>query len=305
MRGVPRDTRLTTCLSSRRCHIHQSLDSCLRAETVYFTMPIPQQSRLSLKRRADSDSVSVDESRPVPKKHKSHHDTPGRGLPIAGFWDRLSRVQLSRQALREFDRRTRLTSDTSAPLAPTARNPLRGSRSIQLKRLAQRGGPSLTHIRGVGWIYSLTVWLDDADVSIIVRSPCGHHELLEHVEPQPQATGGLQPRLGPHSIDRRHQDDKDHTLQRPVRAGAQRRGRVPGGTRLRQRRHSNPGQSGRHSASASPGESLSVPVSVCRGGLQEVQAHQCASTRRASHDANRLGRHWRCQRPTFQDRDGC
>lgn len=113
-------------------------------------MPVPQQFRPSLKRRADSDPPSADESRPVPKKHKSDYSTHARGVPSPEFWDRLSRVQLSRQALREFDRRTLLTSDTSAPLAPTARNPLRGSRSIQLKRLAQRGGPPLTHIRGVG-----------------------------------------------------------------------------------------------------------------------------------------------------------
>jgi hypothetical protein len=62
------------------------------------------------------------------------------------FWDKLSKVHLTRKAVRELDRRTQARrsrpSHSQRLIQPT-------NRSRDLARFASRGGPDLGHIKGV------------------------------------------------------------------------------------------------------------------------------------------------------------
>jgi len=83
----------------------------------------------------------VKRHKPSPCPHRHRQSSPG-------FWDRLSRVQLSQQALRDFDHRTLNRRDRTTPPPPTAllldlpKEP--GIKLLQ--RFARRGGPVLTHL---------------------------------------------------------------------------------------------------------------------------------------------------------------
>jgi hypothetical protein len=64
------------------------------------------------------------------------------------FWNRLSKVHLSRGALREFDRRTsRAEQPVLTPRSSINTSSGPGTKSV--KRFSRHGGPDLSHIRGV------------------------------------------------------------------------------------------------------------------------------------------------------------
>lgn len=96
------------------------------------------------KRRAASSLHEIDQdsqhNRPS-KKQKLHY--PAYFPPR--FWDGLSRVWLTRNTLRELDRRNRTIS--SPGCLETART---RRVSPTLKGFAKQGGPDLTDLRGVG-----------------------------------------------------------------------------------------------------------------------------------------------------------
>jgi len=125
-------------------------------------MPAVEHRPSSRKRRAPSPvHHSVDECLPASKRHKA---SSAHREPSPSFWDRLSRVQLSRQGLREFDRRTLSHNDLATRAPPASLAPLpstaaaaaslvdrpRKSDLVRLQRFARRGGPALAHLRGVG-----------------------------------------------------------------------------------------------------------------------------------------------------------
>jgi hypothetical protein len=62
------------------------------------------------------------------------------------FWDNLSRLQLTRLALHEFDRRTILPTVSKPPELFEVKE----IRVKELARFARRGGPNLRDLRGVG-----------------------------------------------------------------------------------------------------------------------------------------------------------
>lgn len=64
------------------------------------------------------------------------------------FWNRLSKVHLSRGALREFDRRT-WTAEQPVLTLPSSPNASSKPGTKSVKRFSRLGGPDLTHIRGV------------------------------------------------------------------------------------------------------------------------------------------------------------
>ena len=64
------------------------------------------------------------------------------------LWNRLSKVHLTRGALREFDRRSSRTEQLV--LTPRSSiNNTSGPGTKNVKRFSRHGGPDLTHIRGV------------------------------------------------------------------------------------------------------------------------------------------------------------
>jgi hypothetical protein len=68
-------------------------------------------------------------------------------LSKAEFYDSLSKVWLTRRALKELDRRTSQANSAQQP-ASTPRRVTR-SASIQIQRIARDGGPDLRDLRGV------------------------------------------------------------------------------------------------------------------------------------------------------------
>lgn len=83
------------------------------------------------------------------KKQKIEHPS-GSLLPPA-FWDNLSEVWLTHNALRELDRRNKQATANVSPkrqfLRPVTRNE---SKTIQ--RFARQGGPDLSDLRGVSYL---------------------------------------------------------------------------------------------------------------------------------------------------------
>src|SRR5437762_10083371 len=79
------------------------------------------------------------------KSTKDHHSASN--FPPA-FYDSLSKVWLTRRALRELDRRNHLKSSTCAPTPapePVHKLPTRK----ELQRFSRHGGPELGDLRGV------------------------------------------------------------------------------------------------------------------------------------------------------------
>lgn len=66
------------------------------------------------------------------------------------FWDNLSKVWLTRHALREVDRRN--------SAQPAAKSPAPAVHTTDLARFARHGGPGLDHLRGVSTSNALRVF---------------------------------------------------------------------------------------------------------------------------------------------------
>jgi hypothetical protein len=109
----------------------------------------PKSRPQNRKRQHAEADLSQDDLPSLPsKKFKStreHHSASN--FPPA-FWDSLSKVWLTRRALRELDRRNQLKS--SACVRAPAHKPVRPSSNRKdLQRFARLGGPELGDLRGV------------------------------------------------------------------------------------------------------------------------------------------------------------
>ena len=111
-----------------------------------FVLEEPQ----SKKRRRSSTECEDLEPQPIAKKPKStsasrsqYHRRP------PSFWTTLSKIWLTRTALKEFDRRDTQEAGQQC-CAPTPNNKFPPGRACpRLKRFARRGGPDLSHLRAV------------------------------------------------------------------------------------------------------------------------------------------------------------
>lgn len=106
------------------------------------------------KRRAEQD-LAIPRTNGRPLVCKKQRRNTEKNQQHARYWDTLSKVRLSRRALREFDRRRE--TDTQH----RHREGIQSSRGAfafrDIRDFARRGGPSLAHLRGV----SLFETLDD------------------------------------------------------------------------------------------------------------------------------------------------
>ncbi|KAI9672505.1 MAG: hypothetical protein M1817_003271 [Caeruleum heppii] len=102
------------------------------------------------KRRRSTDERRKDLPSPPAKKTKSSLQTLSHDpYRPPGYWDTLSKVWLTRGSLREFDRRNEEIGPCQPPSASTRANRQRRSSEWDIKRFARRGGPDLTHLRGL------------------------------------------------------------------------------------------------------------------------------------------------------------
>ncbi|KAL2402650.1 hypothetical protein ABEF93_002762 [Exophiala dermatitidis] len=111
---------------------------------------IDETPRSKKRQRATLESFPTDcsEERPSAKRRKSTSEAGTyRWHRTPSFWNRLSRVHLSRGALREFDRRTSGAKQPVSTLLSSIHTSS-GPATKSVKRFARHGGPDLTHIRG-------------------------------------------------------------------------------------------------------------------------------------------------------------
>lgn len=94
----------------------------------------------NLKRQLSPEAVSTTTTSPArPNKRQKHEDHQTPGL----FWDNLSRLWLTRRALREFNLRT-------SPASLLPKQPIRKTFDLaRVKQFARHGGPSLCDLRSV------------------------------------------------------------------------------------------------------------------------------------------------------------
>ncbi|KIW41742.1 uncharacterized protein PV06_07266 [Exophiala oligosperma] len=106
----------------------------------------------SRKRRLSSQEPWDVEPETIAKKQKSLsecRDVPRHRRRSPSFWDTLSKIRLSRSSLREFERRN-IGKKIQSPYTPTTKIEYPTGRSrLRLKRFARRGGPDLSHLRGL------------------------------------------------------------------------------------------------------------------------------------------------------------
>jgi len=139
---------IATFLEATSAHLHPRpfLFSLLM-----FVLEEPQ----SRKRPRSSLELRNLEPEPIVKKQKSFPESCAqpRHRP-ATFWDTLSKVRLTRGALREFDRRN-VEEKVQPPctLTPNVEYPT-GRARLRLKRFARGGGSDLSHLRGVRLFYA-------------------------------------------------------------------------------------------------------------------------------------------------------
>jgi hypothetical protein len=104
----------------------------------------------SKKRRRSSPLPEDLGSQPIAKKQKFTSESrsqPGHRPP--SYWNTLSKVWLTRGALKEFDRRhIQEAGQGCYPPIARSKSPT-GQARQRLKRFARRGGPDLSHLRGV------------------------------------------------------------------------------------------------------------------------------------------------------------
>lgn len=102
------------------------------------------------RRRSESLHVLSTDSTPrAVKRIKSSLMPLTRPSRPSNFWTTLSKVRLTRGALREFEyRKFQIEHQASKPLFPIFNHDVT-SRHLDLSRFARRGGPDLSHLRGV------------------------------------------------------------------------------------------------------------------------------------------------------------
>ncbi|KAK3669527.1 hypothetical protein LTR78_010581 [Recurvomyces mirabilis] len=109
----------------------------------YIAPMLSGKEKCQRKRQRDQPASKEDESRLRAKRQKRSPD----GYP-PDVWDNLSKITLTRKALREFDRRTQEKRHPhTASVQETAGRILR-SNPQRLERFARHGGPDLSKLRG-------------------------------------------------------------------------------------------------------------------------------------------------------------
>ena len=98
------------------------------------------------------------ESNSQPGEAQPYHPARAQAFPpnyLPTIYDQLSKIKLTRQALKELDRRNNILAEPLVPTAPlfienpTEDLPTRcGETPTELKRFARKGGPDLSDLKG-------------------------------------------------------------------------------------------------------------------------------------------------------------
>jgi hypothetical protein len=107
------------------------------------------------KRQREQSANEADESQLSAKRQKRRSDNYPPHV-----WDNLSKITLTRKALREFDRRIRENRRPQVARVERTAPRLLRSDTRRLERLASNGGPDLSKLRGVSVQWQFNVWRD-------------------------------------------------------------------------------------------------------------------------------------------------
>ena len=107
------------------------------------SMPLHEEPRQRKRRRDQSVLKNIEEQPSAKRRKTAPHNHPPE------FWNALSKITLTRRALRELDRRTTLQKTTQEVEATNRSTRLLRSDTEKLLRTAKNGGPNLNHLRGV------------------------------------------------------------------------------------------------------------------------------------------------------------
>ncbi|KIX02324.1 uncharacterized protein Z518_08265 [Rhinocladiella mackenziei CBS 650.93] len=109
-------------------------------------MFILEEPKLRKRRRPSEDPADIEQVPPAKKQRSTPESSAGPGH--RRFWDTLSKIWLSYNALGEFDCRTNQeTSQPDSVPTPVVECPTGRARQ-RLKRFARQGGPDLSDLRG-------------------------------------------------------------------------------------------------------------------------------------------------------------
>src|SRR5947207_544437 len=95
---------------------------------------------------AEAYSIADPEASLPPTKKSKSNAEPLELQPTAKFWDLLSKLWLTRRALKELERRT---AQPARPAPVGQCNLSREDYTNEIKRFARHGGPDLCDLRGV------------------------------------------------------------------------------------------------------------------------------------------------------------
>jgi hypothetical protein len=141
-----RSTEYTsTILQTERKDDKRRLPSSQNLFTNPFTLACMSES-LNPRKRQRTDQDPLHQTKTTPSKRQKHSEFPLSHLPPA-YWDNLSKIWLTKRALRELDRRNGQFSERSLSLQtcrPVTRNFL-----ATIGPLARDGGPDISDLRGV------------------------------------------------------------------------------------------------------------------------------------------------------------
>ncbi|EED23188.1 conserved hypothetical protein [Talaromyces stipitatus ATCC 10500] len=123
-------------------HYHQ--EESLPATFCDHRHPMHTERSIRSRKRSLSEQIPADAPpEQLLKKQKVKH--PSGSLLPAAFWDNLSKVWLTHNALRELDRRN---TQISAIQATRSSRPVTSKDRKDIRRFARQGGPDLSELRG-------------------------------------------------------------------------------------------------------------------------------------------------------------
>jgi hypothetical protein len=110
----------------------------------------------------------------------------------AKFYDSLSKVWLTRRALKELDRRTRQANSPQRPAPPSQRKETSQEETSKQKRFARHGGPDLRDLRGVRLNCQSVHVISDQSFSIQLQLTSSLHARWPPAAPPEAGTPNLQ-----------------------------------------------------------------------------------------------------------------
>ena len=204
----------------------------------YCHMPEPQLCNPRKRQRSEQRPLQLNgASQPLSKRQKLSYPIT-RSSPSAAFWDNLSKIELTKRALRELDRRNALSA--LSPRRPSNRRPHRPltryalaelkknrqpsqsapeylcscapRRLKDIKLFTRHGGPNLTDLRRV----CIARYLLVLELTVLYLVPGTCQSSQSHNELEPVPFSGSKTRFDIHPKYQSHDENHNHQEHRAI-----------------------------------------------------------------------------------------